>query len=215
MATVGALTTTIIGDLNRADVSLSDIVLIDIKSAVKDYEAYRFYFNERRLSITLSATNAYALSLWSATDATLGDIIEVDKMTVLVNTGTRRYALDEWAYSDLRDEDYGPGLPTGNPERYAIYNQQIILDTFPNPQITGTLDCHVKLAEMGTAFTDDNAWTNDAKELIRNATLKRLWGRRFKDPELAQMAAVGEQLALAALQRRTDALSGHVVSAFL
>lgn len=214
MATIGALTTTIIGDLGRQDLSISDIVLIDIKSAIKDYDATRFYFNERRLSITLSATNTYALSLWVATDATLSDIIEIDKVTVLVNGGTRRYALDEWQYSDLRDEDYGPGLPTGNPERYAIYSQSLVLDTFPSPAITGTIDCHVKFLDPVT-FASDVPWSNDASELIRNATLKRLWGRRFKDYDAAQAAAQGEQAALAALQRRTDALSGNVVSAYL
>jgi hypothetical protein len=214
MATAGNLCTTIIGDLSRSDTSLSDIVLIDIKSAIRDYEAYRFYFNERKLSITLSLTNTYALQLWTATDATLGDIIEVDNMTVLVNSGTRRYLLKEIAYNTMRDNDYGPGLPTGNPERYALFGQSIVLDTFPTPAITGTIDCHVKFADLAL-MSDSNVWTNDASELIRNAALKRLWGRRFKDMESAQSAAVGEQAALAALQRRTDGLSGGVVAAYL
>lgn len=214
MATVGALTTTIIGDLNRGDLSISDIVLIDIKSAVRDYEAYRFYFNERQLSITLSATNTYALSLWTATDATLGDIIEVDALTVLIN-GNRRYQVTQRSHSDMVDLEYGPGIPGGNPENWCIYNQSIIIDTYPNPAITGTIRAHVKFADMGTAFTDDSPWTNDAKELIRNATLKRLWGRRFKSYDDAQAAAQGEQAALAALQRRTSALAGSVIGGYL
>lgn len=214
MATVGALCTTIIGDLARGDLSISDIVLIDVKSAIRDYEAQRFYFNERKLSITLSSTNTYALSLWVATDATLADVIEIDNMTALVNTGTRRYMLTEVPYNTLRDDDYGPGVPTGNPERWALFNQAVVLDTFPSPAITGTIDCHVKFLEIA-AFSDTNVWTNDASELIRNAALKRLWGRRFRDPDGAMVAAEGERLALAALQRRTDALSGGRIAAFL
>ncbi len=214
MATAGNLCTTIIGDLARSDTSISDIVLIDIKSAIRDYEAQRFYFNERKLSISLSSSNTYLLALWVATDATLGDIIEVDNMSVLVNSGTRRYKLNEITYDRMREQDYGPGLPTGNPERYAIFQQSIVIDTFPSPVITGTIDCHVKFLDL-SVMADSNPWTNDASELIRNAALKRLWGRRFHDTELAQIAAVGEQLALAALQRRTDALSGGTVAAYL
>lgn len=214
MATISALITTIISDLARSDPSLSDIVLIDVKSSIRDYEAHRFYFNERKLSITLSATNTYALSLFVATDGTLGDIIEIDKVSVLVSGGVRRYTLDETDYGTMRDNDYGPGAPAGNPGRYAIYNQSLIIDTFPNQVITGTIDCHVKFVDPITTASD-NPWSNDASELIRNATLKRLWGRRFRDDSAAQAVAIGEQLALAALQRRTDALSGGTIPGYL
>lgn len=213
MATVGNLITTIIGDLSRADTSLSDVVLIDVQSAIRDYEAYRFYFNERTLSITLSATNTYLLSLWVATDASLSDIIEVDNVSVVVG-GNRRYQLEEVTHDRLRYLDVGNSQPTGNPELYAMWSQSVVLDSFPAPAITGTLDCHVKLVELA-AMSDSNAWTNDAKELIRNAALKRLWGRRFRDADSAQAAAVGEQLALAALQRRTDAVSSARITGYL
>lgn len=213
MATIGSLVTTIISNLARNDLSLSDIVLIDVQSAIKDYEAYRFHFNERTLSITLSATNTYALSLWVATDATLGDIIEIDNMSVVVSGG-RRYPLDEVGHDRMRWLDVGAGQPTGNPQLYSLWNQSVVIDSFPTTAITGTIDCHVKLKAV-TAFTDDNAWSNDASELIRNAALKRLWGLRYHDYTAAQAAAVAEQDALGALQRKANALSGGRLRGYL
>jgi hypothetical protein len=208
MATVGALCTTIIGDLQRSDTSLSDIVLIDIQSSIRDYEAQRFYFNERLLSVTFSNTYTYALSLYAAAGSGIADIIEVDGITVAVSS-TRSYDLEEktsnWVMSRLNN------AVLGYPEFYALFNQSVLIDPYPasGQNYTSTMAAHVKFTEIAAGgFATSNVWTNDASELIRNATLKRLYGRRFKSPEDAAMAAEGERLALAALRRRTDAVSG-------
>ena len=214
MATISTLQTTIIRDLARGDTSLSDLVLIEIQSAVKEYEATRFYFNERSLSITLSSTNTYALSLWAGTDpALLADIIEVDTMSVLV-AGSRRYDLKSIGHDRLRGMDYQPAQPTGNPNYYALWQQSIKIDTYPSPSITGTIDCHVRLVELN-APTDTNAWTTDGLELIRFAAGKRMHAIRYRDYEAAEASAKGEALALAALKRKTDALTSSSMDGYL
>lgn len=215
MATLADLQASIIRDLARSDTSITDIVTFDIISAIREYESQRFYFNERSLSITLSATNTYALSLWVATDATLADIIEIDQMSVLINSGTRRYMLKPIGFNQIRDEiDTQPAQPTGNPTYYALWSQSIKLDSYPATAITGTIDCHVRLKELATG-SDTNAWTNDAFELIRFAAQKRLQGVRFANPMAAQAAAEGERIHLAALRRKTDALTENVIRGYL
>lgn len=212
MSTAGDLTTTIISDLNRADTSLSDIVLIDVLSAIREYEAQRFYFNEMTLAVTVTATNTYALSLFAAAASpALADIIEVDGIEILVNN-SRTYSLRQIGAQDMlrrQGNNY-----TGNPSFYAIYNQKVLIETTPSQVLTATMAAHVKFTPIA-AFSDTNVWTNDASDLIRNATLKRLWGRKFKDYTAAQASGVAEQASLEALKRRTDALSGSKIDSYL
>lgn len=211
MATVGNLCTTIIGDLRRNDTSLSDIVLIDIKSAVRDYEAKRFYFNEKLMAVTLSATIGYSLAAFSTTGL-VADIIEVDMVSV-VNSG-RTYQLEEKSTMDWEQiSTFFPDI--GNPQYYQVYGQNFYV--YPASLAVGAVAymyAHVKFAEL-SAMSDSNVWTNDASELIRNAALKRLWGRRFRDYDAAQACGIAEQDALKALQRRTEALAGTTVSGYL
>jgi hypothetical protein len=212
MATAGGLCTTIISDLGRGDTSLSDIVLIDIQSAIRDYEAYRFYFNERALSVTLSATDTYALSLFAAAGTGISDIIEVDGIEIAVSS--RTYDLTEKTSAELHSRQ-GNGL-TGYPSLYAIFNQSVLIESKPSPAVISTAFCHVKFTEIAAGgFSTTNVWTNDASELIRNAALKRLWGRRFRDYDAAQAAERAEGQALRALQRRTEALAGDRIEGFL
>lgn len=212
MATAGALCTTIIGDLNRGDTSLSDIVLIDIQSSIRDYEAQRFYFNEQPMAITFSASDTYALSLFAAAGSGVSDIIEVDGIDITVSG--RTYPLTERGQQEMMARQ-GNGL-TGNPSFYCVFNQKVLIESKPSAVVTAMLYGHVKFTEIAAGgFTTSNPWTNDASELIRNATLKRLWGRRFKDYEAAQAAGIAEEAALKALKRRTDALSGSSLDGYL
>lgn len=213
MATAGNLVTTIIGDLARSDTSLSDIVLIDIMSSIRDYEQTRFYFNEQEISVSLSATDTYALSLFAAAGVGVADIIEIDSMTVAISA-TRSYELTERTARELQAMQ-GNGI-VGNPSYYAVFGQSLLIETKPTPTVLGVMCAHVKLTEIvAGGFSTTNVWTNEASELIRNATLKRLWGRRFRDPESAQMAAAAERDALMALKRKTEGLSGNSIEAFL
>jgi len=213
MATAGNLCTTIISDLNRGDVSISDTVLIDIQSSIRDYESQRFYFNEQLLTATLSATDTYALSLFDASGSGVSDIVEVDFMEIVINS-TRNYKLEELTIADLAALSSNAQGIMGYPTHFAVWNQSIKIYPEANSNYTGRLWAHVKLTPI-SAFSDSNAWTNDASELIRNAALKRLWGRKFRDYDAAQAAERGEQAALLALQRRTEALSGQRLAGYL
>lgn len=208
---VADLTVLIKSDLARNDVSLSDVILFDIRSAIRDYEAQRFYFNEKAMSVTLSNTNTYVLTLF-ATAASAADVIEVDD--VQLNQGGFRYRMDEIAWDRWVELDMG-GI-TGPPTKYAVFNQSLYVDPMPasGQNYVATMHGHVKYAEV-TQGSDSNVWTLDGRELIRNAVLVRMYSRRFKDADLAIAAAQNEQRALAALQRRTDAQSGHIIRGYL
>lgn len=215
MATAGDLCTTIIGDLGRSDVSLSDIVLIDIQSSIRDYEAQRFYFNEQKLAVTLSVTDTYALSLFAAAGTGVSDVIEIDRLEVVISA-SRTYEISERGFNEWAGLAGGGSGIVGYPEFYAIWGQALKIYPMANAAYVANMWAHVKLTAIAAGgFSTSNAWVNDASELIRNATLKRLWGRRFRDFDAAQAAGVAERDALMALRRRTDALSGGSLEAHL
>lgn len=208
MATISDLCTTIIGDLQRNDTSLSDIVLIDIQSSIREYEAQRFFFNEAKLTCTLSATDTYALTLFAPSG--VADVVEVDQVQCTANSST--YDLDELnirEINSLNAANSGTGLPT----RYAVFNQSLTIYPKAGSNYLATVWAHVRFNDVTISTT--SVWSNAGFELIRNATLRRLWGRRFKQPELAQGATAMERDALTALQRRTEALAGNSIPGYL
>ena len=231
--TLSDLQQTIIQDLNRADTSLSDIILIDIQSSIRQYEGQRFYFNELAyLSIPLVSTvNVYPFSQWvtaaqnnvitsTATNDTQGigaqidDVIEVDSLQITVgaslSTAIRNYTLIEKPYRLIDDLDQGSPTLMGYPQYYAPFQKAIRIypRVSPNlPLMTANLSGHVRFAPLSQP-NDSNPWTNDAADLIRNATLRRLWQRRFRDAEGAEVSQQLEQESLQALQRRTSAQAG-------
>jgi hypothetical protein len=216
MATAGNLCTTIISDLGRSDLSMSDVVLIDIQSSIREYEAQRFYFNEQLLTVTLSATDTYALSLFAPSGSNVSDVIEVDNFDVIINS-SRKYRLAELTYRDFIEVSANSSGNQGYPQFFSIWNQAMkIFPLATTAGYTGELWAHIKFTEIAAVgFSTSNPWTNDASDLIRNATLKRLWGRRYRDMDAAQMAALAERDSLAALRRRTNALGGNVISGYL
>lgn len=214
MATAGNLVTTIISDLGRGDTSLSDVVLIDVQSSIREYEAKRFFFNEQTLSVTLSATDTYPLSLF-ATAGSVADVVEVDSVTVVIGV-SRNYDLAEMPFKDLLAISANSAGVQGYPQFYSFWNRSLVINPAANAAYLASMYAHVKFTEIAAGgFSTSNVWTNEASELIRNATLKRLWGRRYRDYEAAKAAGVAELDALQSLQRRTDAMSGGSLSGYL
>lgn len=212
MATAGDLCTQIIGDLQRGDVSLSDIVLVDIKSAIREYENTRFHFNELLMLVTLSATDTYALSLF-ATAGSVSDVIEIDNFDVIINS-TRKYSLEEVTMRRMIGLN-SSGI-TSYPEFFAYWNQALKVSPVPNAAYVSEMWAHVKFAEIAAGgFATTNVWTNEGSELIRYAALKRIWGGRLKDPIQASSAREQEAVQLRALKRKTDGLGGSTIEPYL
>lgn len=193
---------------------MSDVVLVDIKSSIIEYESQRFYFNEALLTCTLSATDHYALSAFATSVSGVSDVIEADNFDVIINA-SRKYRLTELTYRDYIEVSANSSGNQGYPQFFSIWNRNIYI--FPKANsvgYTGELWAHVKFSDIAS-FSASDVWSNEASDLIRNATLKRLWGRRYRDSDAAQMAAVAEQGSLQALRRKTQGLGGYVISGYL
>lgn len=200
----------------RSDIA-SATVITNINASIREYEGYRFWFNEQALGpVTLSATNTYSLSLWApgSSASTAADVVELD--SVRVNLANRAYTLTEKSYIELNDFDEQSGSTPGYPEFYAIYNKQ--LRVYPVPQstvaMTATLSAHVKFPDLASG-TDANCWTSDARWIIIYSTCKRLFGGYLQDPDQAAIFAQLESARVAVLQRRTSGLAGNRIRSVL
>lgn len=210
-----ALQAAVVADLARADLSAT-VVPDAILDAIREYEGHRFYFNEQLLTLTLSATNTYALSLFASTASlTVVDIIEVDSFRVNIGT-SRSFTLSEQPWSYINDIDSNVAGTPGYPDIFSYWAQSIRVYPIPSATIamTGTISAHVKFKEL-SAGADSNPWTNDAKHLIRAAAARIVAQRYIRDETVYVGTDNAEQRALAGLQRRTEALSGSRLRSFL
>jgi len=202
-----ALLTLVTGELNRGDVTSAQITT-EIQSAIRDYEALRFWFNEKSIQFTISATVTYALSTLAAKVSGADDIIEVDDLSVQVSGYWQSMQEVTW-------EEYGvravATTVTGIPTIYSIFDESLYIWPMPDTTYTGALTAHIKYTEL-SAGADTNPWCTDARELVRNAALARIFMWRLRDPDNARMAQYGAEQALNFLMRRTDAQSGHVTN---
>lgn len=204
-----ALQAAVVADLARSDLAAT-VVPDGILDAIREYEGQRFFFNEQLLTLTISATNTYALSLWSSTASlTVSDIIEIDSFRINVGA-SRSYTLSEETWNYINTIDENSTSTSGYPEIFSYWAQAIRIYPMPSASIamTGTISAHIKFKEL-SAGADSNPWTNDAKGLIRAAASRLIAQRYLRDQTVYTGALDAEQRALAGLQRRTEGLSGH------
>jgi hypothetical protein len=152
-----------------------------IQGAIRHYERRPFYFNQKINASfnTVSGQEYYGAAALSDIPA----IVEIRSATVSVS-GSK---------SNLTGVDFGEigdaqtGSQTGIPYAYSYFSQQIRLYPIPSAAYPITLSYIYKLAAL-SADADENAWTNDAEELIRQAAKIRIALDTLQSPDLASNA---------------------------
>ena len=196
MATYIGLTNRIIGDLPRSETSITDIVQTHLQAAIRYYEAQRFYFNEGRVSLTISTSAAYY--------NIPADFLKPDFISVVVN-GTR-YEIEPKTFQEIEYMDLG--TETADPPAfYCVYGQQFRF--YPKPQADRVAEVfYQKKLSTLSSTADSNAWTTDAEDLLYARTLKTLSSVRYRDADAAGAAAGMEQESLDRLIDKTEGMSG-------
>lgn len=158
MATLGILKQRIADELARSDLTAQ--IAYAISDAIKHHERARFYFNEAIDTFTTVDGQEW----YSSADASwIPDVIAIDSLRITISG--RPWPLQSTTMADM--EFLSAGTATeGDPERFCYYRQQIRL--YPTPNAARTMTCAFvkRLAEL-TDDAEDNAWTDDAEELIR------------------------------------------------
>lgn len=199
MATFLDLIDEIASDIGaRVDNLLDDQIKEAINRAIEDYEEERFLFNEGINTDlnTVAGTPSYALPT---------DILHIDQVVYVFSTYDYRlqWQTYEWYIEILGNQT----SQVGPSQYYTIYGGQIYLYPTPNEitnvPISGIL--RQPLTPL-TADGDSNAWTNDAKQLIKARAKMDLFANRLYKADAAQAQQVLADDYFKHLRRASDRL---------
>lgn len=202
MATLAQEVTKICDDLSRPEDEIGAVVEREILSAIKFYSSFRFAFNERTVTTTLSATASYSFGALLANSSGIDDLLQIDKIKVTINN-SRTLTLEQENWSDLVALDQS-GVSSGNPDFFAIYNKTLLVYPTPNTNLTTDVSAHVLLTPLTSG--DENEWLLEGEELIRSRACRMVCARKLDDFEKAQVFTNLEREALRQLQHKADLL---------
>lgn len=189
MATLADLKTRIVTEMVRDDLldDLAAQLQLHIQRACEHYADTRFWFNARVDWANTTPGSAFI--------DIPNSLRRVDRVTI----PAQYVELQEFTLDGLEPD--GPS-PSGRPERYAYYNDQLMLDPVPNALYTLRL---IGLARIAPPASDgaSNAWTNEAQDLIAARVKATLYRSQYRDPAGAELAMVDEREAYDRLRRET------------
>lgn len=193
MANYGDLKARIADEI--ADSTLSSQIVLAIETAIAFYERKEFYFNTKTGTFSTVADQEY---YGTAANSDIPSLIIVKSMTV-TDSGYKSPVLS----ASFNDMDYSQtGLFTGLPRAFAYFNKQIRLYPIPDDAYTVTMAYVYRLTAL-SADEDENAWTEDAEELIRQRAKAIIAGDVLRDVDMYQAAKEMERDAFEALLKET------------
>lgn len=205
MATFKQLRDQISADLAANAGNLLDSEINEaINAAIEDYENRRYVFNEG-LDTSLSTVvgqSEYALP---------SDVLTVDQVQYLF--AGHLYRLQRQSYEWYVEALVNQTAQVGPSNHYTIYERKLFL--YPIPDLVTTLTISGIMRQANVPLTNDsdsNAWTNEARQMIRARAKMDLFMNRLHEPTLAQAQdalAKDYELKLVA-DRNALRLMGHV-----
>lgn len=172
----------------RADeTDFASLIPVHINEAIRSYESQRFWFNEQRFSLdTEAGRGVYALP------------IQYVRMLSLFIVAPRRL-LSGVSVEEIEENSQRSGVP----ERYAIFDNQYFFDPVPDGVYTLRL-YGVRRFDQLAADGDSSPWTNEAYDLIVEATKERIFRKVLHQEQDAALSAQAAAAALRVLRNTTD-----------
>lgn len=194
MPTLADIRTRVANDLSVGTALNAEIVAA-INDAVQEYDAYRFWFNEKR---TLNFNCVIGQAFYGDTTSTdIKNLIRIDQAVLTYNNGGARYPLQRTDNDVLEVQDT---TSTGNnrPYLYAYITNQIRL--WPVPDATYNIRVTGIIAQATLAADSDiNDFTLYAANLIRHSAARRIYAETLRDANQAALSKLSEDGALEAL----------------
>jgi hypothetical protein len=190
MSTLGELTTRIHGDLNAT--SITDVVVQQIKLAIRHYHSVPLWFTEATTS--LSVSQAYV--------AVPADFVY--EMGFYVMQSGIPVPMDKRLPNEIFDNRATTGA---RPTEYTYYGDRFEFNYSADSVYTMRLD-YIKELTTLSAAADTNAWLTHGEDLIASRAKKVLFSEYLKDERAAARAAVLEKEAYSSLLRHRDQRHG-------
>ncbi len=181
MTNLDTMKSRIADDLARSD--LTSQIASAITTAIEAYQDNRFFFNESR-DITFDTVPDQ--QFYDATDQSdIPDLINIDWMTVLINTNDLRTLVRR--DPQRLDYDAGNTSSTNQPYSYTYYQQKIRLYPIPSGVWPVRIQGHIKANAPANGTEANNPWMTYAERLIRSRAKYELAVHVIRDMELASL----------------------------
>lgn len=180
--------------INRiADESLrpdmSGQIKLCVQEAIAHHEVERYWFNQFR---DRTFDTVPGREFYDGTDLSdIPDLLELDAVTI--TNGGARMILSSSSYGEIEAISVAVGT-RGQPTRYAFWGQMLRLYPVPDAVYAVRLSGLFKLPALA-ADGDQNAWTNEAEDLIRHRAKSILYSQYLRDDANAARAAALEGAA--------------------
>lgn len=207
MTTLAIMKDRIARETGRDDLLDSGAIEEEIRSAIKFYMSHRFWFTEKRSTVTFN-TVIDQTDYTSAANANIPNLIRIDYVTAT------------WAANDVVEVRYTPPLEmelllgslpvtSSRPYQYSYYEGVFRLYPKPDAVYPIRIAGIVRIAAPASDAEADNVWMNDAEELIRARAKRNLYLNSMLGTEGTQVAAMKqfEDEALDRLRRETSSRS--------
>lgn len=168
---------------------MTNQIKLCIQEAIAHHEVERYWFNQfrDRMFDTVAGREFY-----DATDLSdIGSILELDAVTITI--GSAQWPLTRSGYVDLERRN-ADGNARGQPTHYAYWGRMLRLYPVPDANYPVRLSGLFKLTPL-TADDDQNAWTNEAEDLIRHRAKGVFYSQYLRDDANAGRAAALENTA--------------------
>lgn len=171
----------------RSDMAIQ--IKLCIQEAIAHHEVERYWFNQfrDRTFDTIAGREFY-----DTTDlADIPGILELDAITLTV--GSARWPLERAGYVELERRN-ADGNARGQPTHYAYWGQTLRLYPVADGVYPVRLSGLFKLAPLA-ADGDQNAWTNEAEDLVRHRAKGIFYSQYLRDDANAARAVALESAA--------------------
>lgn len=191
MSTYGGMIARIADEIARPE--LAARIPEAIQSAIRYYEASRFWFNEgESTASTIIGQPNYAMP---------DDFVEADILTLTEADQDYRYILKRRPWHWYRGNDVNTDT-TSRPGNWAYYADQIWLYPRPDQVYTLTISFLQRLATLSD-YSDTNDWMTHGEELIRARAKKSLFAYRLEQEDDPAKAGMFERKVIACDQLET------------
>ncbi|MBL9034639.1 MAG: hypothetical protein JNN33_07750 [Rhodospirillaceae bacterium] len=168
----------------RAD--MVNQIKLCIQEAIAHHEVERFWFNQFR---DRTFDTVAGREFYDGTDLDeIPDVLELDTVTIAI--GGARRLLSRAAYAEIEAANADMNA-RGQPTSYAYWGRMLRLYPVPDAVYTLRLSGLFKLPAL-SADDDQNAWTNDAEDLIRYRAKSIFYSQYLRDDANAARAAALE-----------------------
>ena len=210
MTTLSDLTADIADDLDDTAGEYGAAILKAVQGAQRDCERFTFYFNETR-DVTFSTVISQQ---WygAAENANIPTLVHIQE-AYYTDTGGNILIL-VWSPPEELEILSDSTSATGQPSNYTYFNKQIRL--YPIPDAVYTVRLQLGPYRLGTLAnpSDNNAWLDDAYDLLKARAKYRLWKNTLFEPGHAAEAMndYNEQFAMLKAETSKRNGSGYIRS---